>query len=1184
MIMKAKITLFTIALVLISVKVIVANQNYFNLKQPNGVTFQAREAGYCCYIQWYETPDGYMVVRGPDRYYHYARPSEEKAFTASGMRVGIDAPNNVIKNLANYPDVTAKIKAEVERYNAAAEQNRQLFLKLQGKPDYLASSGTNSLDKTTTTTNLNIGVLLVEFNNLLHHSSPAYQKVDFENMLFSESSYYSSATPPAHTPDNENVFGSMRDYFQVQSSGAFAISGTIINPIVNDSLRWIKLGNTSNYPAAAGGVAAPTNLVVDAINAAVDSGWTVNYKVTLLIIAGSNQDLYETGIGYPKWYSGLEQYRFRPSFDWANWLGAPVFHERCAGWAGFYSGGVTFTHIGIWCHELGHVIGSGLLGGLYGHPVADASDWSAMRTGYRTGPLRKGDCPANFDPPAIISYGWAIPTIIAANMPGETISYINNKTQQKDFYRFNDPHPGIPGMFIIENRQYSDLNAYLPDWWQSSGLGGLVFWEWPSTTNDQRTIRPADNDLDDTGPPYWCDGDGGDPFPGLSGKYSISMGTTPNTNNTYGDPTGFAITSISSSAINMTANFYKSLLTSNSSEATSFNGSRKIIRDSGGSYHLVFASLGEIFYQKSSDGGVTWSDYKRLSSGNGNNKYPCIAERSGSLYVVWQRQNGSTYDIWYRSYAPNAWGAAITLATSVGNNDPLPVIMAGVPSHTLDLMVVYRGSDGLKYRRYSGGSWQAVAAVNGTSASSSNPSLIYKSDSYCYYNLTWDNGSDVYHQQFYGSSWGSATEVSATWTDYNQYSSYALTGNLDRHIVWQARDWIGGVARQVVMHNKNLNPTVFSEFMDYRDYLRPSSSGHSGGAFTVLWHDLWDARNIRKARYNGSTWEQGQYGAIIAANGMNASLSIANPPGATAKAVWSSAGSSPYTLTVGPSAGLSKEVGEEARYRRRVVFYQSDESILAWQMSEIEVATSSGIYHFAFPLVNDDERLSADQVRSSLTVGNIKVPADADSLVFYVDVYGKNISALQAEAAAPLQIAWSILDGKNDELRFVLATMTGDGEIRRELRASIPIQAFRGRTVTLRPEIGDIAIDKCQAALVHVYLNNAPALFRGATQQPQEAAEESVQQEARLRIHPNPFNPVTRIEYYVPYETQVQVAIYNVLGQELVTLQDGVKPGGEHSVFWDGCTAQGVKVGAGVYFCRMKMGGFVKTEKMTLQP
>ncbi len=633
--MKSKIAFFTMLLVVISAQVLVANQNYFTLKQPNGVTFQAREAGYCCYLHWYETPEGYMVVRGTDKFYHYAQPSQEQAFVASSLRVGIDTPINVIKGLENYPHVVAKIKAEVERFNAAAEQNRQLFLKLQGKPDYLGSSGTSGLSKTTTTTNLDIGVLLVEFNDLPHHSDPVngpYTKANFENMFFSEDTYYTFPNG-AHTPNGERVFGSMRDYFQIQSSGALAITGNVINPIVGGSLRWINLGNSSSYPPA-WGEAPPTNLIVDAINTAIDNGWTVSGRVTLVIVAGSNEDLYITGVGYPKSY--FNQSQFRPSFDWANWLGAPSFHERCAGWAGTHSGGISFTHIGIWCHELGHVIGSGLLGGLMYHPIADASDWSAMRVGYRTGPLRKGDCPANFDPPAIISYGWANPTLITSNMPGETVSYINNKTQQKDFYRFNDPG-GSGSMFIIENRQYADLNSYLPDyWWQASGLGGIVFWEWYGLYNNNRTIKPGDDDFDDTGPPYWCDGDGGDPFPGLSDNRIITMGTAPNTNNHNGDPTGFAITNISNSNVNMTVNFIKCLLSSNTAEATAFNNSRRIIRDAGGAYHLVFESAGQIYYQKSADDGNSWIAFKRINPSNliTGNKYPCIDERCGNLYVV----------------------------------------------------------------------------------------------------------------------------------------------------------------------------------------------------------------------------------------------------------------------------------------------------------------------------------------------------------------------------------------------------------------------------------------------------------------------------------------------------------------------------------------------------------------------
>ena len=153
-----------------------------------------------------------------------------------------------------------------------------------------------------------------------------------------------------------------------------------------------------------------------------------------------------------------------------------------------------------------------------------------------------------------------------------------------------------------------------------------------------------------------------------------------------------------------------------SSLTTAYNNGRRLIRDGNNRYHLVFESGGEIFYCRSNVGGSSWETPVRLSLGNGDNKYPCITERSGSLYVVWQRQSGSSYNIHYRNYASGTWSAIQTLASNVGTSAPLPVIITSTPSHGMDLMVVYRGSDGLKYRRYTGGSWQAIATVMGLSA------------------------------------------------------------------------------------------------------------------------------------------------------------------------------------------------------------------------------------------------------------------------------------------------------------------------------------------------------------------------------------------------------------------------------------------------------------------------------------
>jgi len=84
--------------------------------------------------------------------------------------------------------------------------------------------------------------------------------------------------------------------------------------------------------------------------------------------------------------------------------------------------------------------------------------------------------------------------------------------------------------------------------------------------------------------------------------------------------------------------------------------------------------------------------------------------------------------------------------------------------------------------------------------------------------------------------------------------------------------------------------------------------------------------------------------------------------------------------------------------------------------------------------------------------------------------------------------------------------------------------------------------------------------------------------------YPNPFNAETNVSYSLSKWSHVQIEIYNILGQRIVTLVDAEMPAGIHSVRWNGRNALGEKVGAGIYLCRMQAGEFVKTQKMTLLP
>ena len=82
--------------------------------------------------------------------------------------------------------------------------------------------------------------------------------------------------------------------------------------------------------------------------------------------------------------------------------------------------------------------------------------------------------------------------------------------------------------------------------------------------------------------------------------------------------------------------------------------------------------------------------------------------------------------------------------------------------------------------------------------------------------------------------------------------------------------------------------------------------------------------------------------------------------------------------------------------------------------------------------------------------------------------------------------------------------------------------------------------------------------------------------------YPNPFNPVTRFTVDVPRVVDVQLAVYNVLGQKVKTLLSGETSPGSYEMEWDGTDGQGVSVPTGIYFIRMSADDFKATQKVML--
>lgn len=81
-----------------------------------------------------------------------------------------------------------------------------------------------------------------------------------------------------------------------------------------------------------------------------------------------------------------------------------------------------------------------------------------------------------------------------------------------------------------------------------------------------------------------------------------------------------------------------------------------------------------------------------------------------------------------------------------------------------------------------------------------------------------------------------------------------------------------------------------------------------------------------------------------------------------------------------------------------------------------------------------------------------------------------------------------------------------------------------------------------------------------------------------LQNYPNPFNPSTTIRYALPEDMQVELSVFNLLGQQVQTLVNGVRTAGEHVVKFD---AAGLP--SGMYFYRLKTSrGATIAQKMLL--
>ncbi len=182
---------------------------------------------------------------------------------------------------------------------------------------------------------------------------------------------------------------------------------------------------------------------------------------------------------------------------------------------------------------------------------------------------------------------------------------------------------------------------------------------------------------------------------------------------------------------------------------------------------------------------------------------------------------------------------------------------------------------------------------------------------------------------------------------------------------------------------------------------------------------------------------------------------------------------------------------------------------------------------------------------------------------FFAEGYAELINCGDEATTYNLSVEVSVLPGVS--LGNVPVTLGAGESISREVRFPIPPAVPAGEyeiCVVATTDAGTI-ITSCQTVVV------MPGEMGG-------------EEEVKSGNYPNPFNPSTTIAFTLPNASDVEVAVYNVLGQQVRSLVDQHMTAGEHSVVWDGRADNGSQLSSGVYFYRITADNVDVTKKMMM--
>lgn len=644
------------------------------------------------------------------------------------------------------------------------------------------------------------------------------------------------------------------------------------------------------------------------------------------------------------------------------------------------------------------------------------------------------------------------------------------------------------------------------------------------------------------------------------------------------------------------------------------------------------ASNNDIYFNRSTNNGVTWGTDVRINTGVAAGSAtvfnPRIAADLSSVYVVWEDLRNGKDDIYCNvsSDGGTTWlpsSVRLDTGTSPGaDNSWLPEITAA-GSNVYVVWCDDRSGDGdllFNHSTNGGATWQAAATrIDNAPANvwSSGPKISCQgSDVY----VTWWDGRNGYDDIFFNHS----ADGGATWQASDTRLDGGLAESSDQcicstgsHVYVAWRDQRNGL--DDVYFNSSANNGATWQASDTRlDVGDPPgasiSSGIdlacSGNNVYAVWSD--DRNGQQNIYYNVSTNGGGTWGT-------DARVEADFIPGAhaAAGAHVSTQGSNVYVAYLDWRFGTANlyfrySMNNGATWYGKDIRLDAGDLAGVYECKEPQIASTGPYVYVVWP----DARNGMDDIYFNCSA-NYGVswrdgPDDGDiMLVRSVDggaTWGAPVRVnddtgtcgqfqpwVKVKPNGIIDVAWYDRrhDPINDSFMEVYMGASNDRGMTFANRVVSDVIMRPGAAPMVWPwpwmgEYLGLDVDATDAYIVwtdtrtpndlDIYFDRfenplTTGIGEGSSSPRVAYLEQNV---------PNPFNPVTTISFGLARRGAVSLCVYDVSGRVVRVLVDGVRPPGRYREAWDGRDAAGTRVASGVYFYRLMTPGFDEARKMVL--